>query len=93
VEQIGGAVVNHLESTAMLICDGAKTGCALKVGAAVATAVKSALLSLQGAVVKPTDGFIGASPEATIRNLGALSRQGLAAMDPVILDIMRRQCR
>ena len=93
VEQIGGAVVNHLASTAMLICDGAKTGCALKVGEAVASAVKSALLSLQGAVVKPMDGFIGASPEATIRNLAALSRQGLAAMDPVILDIMRRQCR
>lgn len=93
VEQIGGAVINHLESTAMLICDGAKTGCALKAGEAVATAVKSALLSLQGVVVKPTDGFIGAGPEATIRNLGALSRQGLAAMNPAILDIMRRQCR
>jgi L-cysteine desulfidase len=92
VAHIGGAVVNHLESTAMLICDGAKTGCALKVGQAVATAVHSALLSLQGVVVSPADGFIGASPEATIRNLGALSRQGLAAMDPAILDLMRRQC-
>lgn len=93
VEQIGGAVVNHLASTAMVICDGAKTGCALKVGEAVASAVKSALLSLQGAVVRPRDGFIGPSPEDTIRHLGALSRQGLAAMDPVILTIMRRQCR
>jgi len=93
VEQIGGAVVNHLASTAMVICDGAKTGCALKVGEAVASAVKSALLSLQGTVVRPQDGFIGPSPEDTIRHLGALSRQGLAAMDPVILAIMRRQCR
>jgi len=93
VEQIGGAVVNHLASTAMVICDGAKTGCALKVGEAVASAVRSALLSLQGTVVSPRDGFIGPSPEDTIRHLGALSRQGLAAMDPVILAIMRRQCR
>ena len=93
VEQIGGALMNHLENTAMLICDGAKTGCALKVGEAVASAVKSALLSLQGAVVRPTDGFIGRTVEDTLRHLGALSRQGLAAMDPVILDIMRRQCR
>jgi L-cysteine desulfidase len=93
VEQIGGALVNHLESTAMLICDGAKTGCALKVGEAVASAVKSALLSLQGTVVRPTDGFIGQTVEDTMRHLGALSRQGLASMDPVILDIMRRQCR
>jgi L-cysteine desulfidase len=92
VEQIGGAVVNHLASTAMVICDGAKTGCALKVGEAVASAVKSALLSLQGTVVRPRDGFIGSSPEDTLRHLGVLSRQGLAAMDPVILAIMRRQC-
>jgi L-cysteine desulfidase len=92
VEQIGGAVVNHLESTATLICDGAKTGCALKVGEAVAAAVKSALLSLEGVVVRPHDGFIGATPEETLRHLGALSHQGLAAMDPVILEIMRRQC-
>ena len=93
VEEIGGGLVNHLENTAMLICDGAKTSCALKVGEAVATAVKSALLSLRGVVVRPTDGFIGVSPEETIRHLAALSRQGLAPMDQVILDIMRRQCR
>jgi L-cysteine desulfidase len=86
-------VVNHLESTATLICDGAKTSCALKVGEAVASAVKSALLSLEGTVVRPNDGFIGKSPEETLGYLGALSRQGLAAMDPVILEIMRRQCR
>jgi len=79
VEEIGGALVNHLESTAMLICDGAKTGCALKVGEAVASAVKSALLSLQGAVVRPTDGFIGRTVEDTLRHLGTLSNQGLAA--------------
>jgi len=91
VEQIGGAVVNHLAGTALVICDGAKTGCALKVGEAVAAAVKSALLSLQGTVVRPRDGFTGQSPEETIRHLGALSRRGLAAMDPVILEIMRRQ--
>jgi L-cysteine desulfidase len=92
VAQIGGAVMNHLECTAMLICDGAKTSCALKVGEAVASAVKSALLSLEGVVVKPHDGFIGKSPEETLRHLALMSRQGLAAMDPVILDIMRRQC-
>lgn len=91
VEEIGGGLVNHLESTAMLICDGAKTSCALKVGEAVSTAVKSALLSLCGVVVRPTDGFIGVSPEETIRHLAALSRQGLAPMDQVILDIMQRQ--
>lgn len=88
VEQIGGAIKNHLETFATIICDGAKTSCALKLGEASTSAVKSALLSLQGIVVKYQDGFIENSPEKTMLNMGRLSREGLSRMDPVILDIM-----
>jgi len=88
VDQIGGAIKNHLETFATIICDGAKTSCALKLGEASSSAVKSALLSLQGTVVKYQDGFIDNSPEKTMLNLGRLSREGLSRMDPVILDIM-----
>lgn len=93
VEKIGGAIQNHLENYATVICDGAKTSCALKVGEAVSSAVKNALLALQGTVVKPLHGFIGRSPEQTMRHLGRLARQGLANLDPVILDIMVNKCR
>jgi L-cysteine desulfidase len=87
-DHIGGAIKNHLETFATVICDGAKTSCALKLGEAATAAVKNALLSLQGTVVKYQDGFIDKSPEKTMLNLGRLSREGLSRMDPVILDIM-----
>jgi len=88
VERIGGAVKNHAENSVALICDGAKTSCALKVGEMASSAVKTAFMSLQGCVVNPSDGFIEVSPEAVMKNVGRLARKGLAAMDPEILDIM-----
>ncbi len=88
VEKIGGAIRNHLETCATVVCDGAKTSCALKAGEAVSSAVKSGLLSLQGTTVKPGDGFIDETSEATMRNLGTLVRSGLSRMDEALLEIM-----
>ncbi|MBW2050220.1 MAG: serine dehydratase subunit alpha family protein [Deltaproteobacteria bacterium] len=92
VEKIGGAMKNHIENFAAVICDGAKTSCALKVGESTSSAVKSALMALQGTVVKSIDGIIDESPEATMRNLAKLTRSGLKDMDPAILDIMLHKC-
>ena len=92
VEKIGGAIKNHIENTATLLCDGAKTGCALKVGEAVSSGIKSALMALQGTVVKPVDGIIDGSPEESMKNLGKLVRSGLGGMDPAILQIMLKKC-
>ena len=92
LEKIGGAICNHLENTAMLICDGAKTSCALKVGAAAGAAVQAALLALHGTIVQPTDGFIDTTPEATMAHVGKLTQKGLASMDPAILEIMLHKC-
>lgn len=92
VEKIGGAIKNHIENTATIVCDGAKTGCALKVGEAAASAIKSALMALQGTVVKPVDGIIADSPEQTMVNLSKLIRSGMGGMDPAILNIMLDKC-
>ena len=88
VEKIGGAIMNHIESFATVICDGAKTSCALKVGEAASSAVKSALMALQATVVKPIDGIVDKSPEITMSNVGRLAQEGLSRMDPAILHIM-----
>ncbi|MBW1917423.1 MAG: serine dehydratase subunit alpha family protein [Deltaproteobacteria bacterium] len=94
VDNIGGAITNHLVTMATVICDGAKTSCALKVGEAGSAAVKNALLALQGTVVKPYDGFIGQHPEDTVRHLGKLCHEGLSPMDAALLDIMlARSCK
>jgi L-cysteine desulfidase len=88
VETIGGAIKNHLENYTAVICDGAKTSCALKVGEMVASGVKSAMLAIHGCVVRPIDGFIDQSAEQTIRNLGKIAQNGMSTMDPAILEIM-----
>jgi L-cysteine desulfidase len=92
VEKIGGAVKNHIECFTPVICDGAKTSCALKVGELAGAGVKNALLALNGCVVRPIDGLVEASPDKTMDNLARLAREGLSGMDPTILDIMLHKC-
>jgi L-cysteine desulfidase len=72
-----------------VLCDGAKAGCALKLNTAAGAAVQAVLFSLQGINVKDTDGIIGSTLEQTVKNLGALSHEGMAAADRTILTIMR----
>ncbi len=85
---IAGAITNLTEDLAGVICDGAKAGCSLKLATAAGTAVQSALFSLQGVHVQPTDGIIGTTPEATMQNIGELSTQGMIETDRTILKIM-----
>lgn len=88
VSHIAGAIKNITEDLAGVICDGAKTGCALKLATAAGTAVQSALFSLQGVDVRATDGIIGNSPEQTMQNIGTLSTEGMIETDRTILKIM-----
>jgi L-cysteine desulfidase len=85
---VAGAITNLIEDLAGVICDGAKLSCAFKLSTAAGTAVQAALFALQGIVVQPTDGIIGASIEQTTRNIGALSTQGMVETDRTILKIM-----
>lgn len=88
IHHIAGAITNITEDLAGVICDGAKSGCALKLATAAGAAVQAALFSLQGVRVLPTDGIIGHSLEETTRNIGALSTQGMIETDRTILKIM-----
>ena len=88
VHHVAGAIKNLMEDLAGVVCDGAKAGCALKLATAAGTAVQAALFSLHGVKVKPTDGIIDASPEQTMRNVGALSTEGMIETDRTILNIM-----
>jgi L-cysteine desulfidase len=89
IDHMAGAIKNIMEDLAGVICDGAKAGCALKLNTAAGAAVQAALFSLQGINVKDTDGIIGHSTEQTVRNMGTLSHEGMAAADRTILNIMR----
>lgn len=88
LHHVAGAIKNLIEDLAGVICDGAKTGCALKLATAAGTAVQAALFSLQGVNVWSTDGIVGDSPEQTMKNIGILTTQGMIETDRTILKIM-----
>lgn len=82
------AIKNMVGNIAGMICDGAKTSCALKVASAVEAAVQAAFLAKRGNAVSGREGIVDDDVETCIRNLGRLGACGMVQTDQVILDIM-----
>lgn len=87
-EQIVGAISNMIGAIYGMVCDGAKGGCSYKLSTAGSEAVIQAYLAVNGIVISKFDGIIGEDVEATIKNLGLLSNEGLKNMDDTLLKIM-----
>ena len=85
IERVINIMVGNI---AGVICDGAKMGCALKVGAAASVAVKSAMLAMRGVQMPEGEGIVGGTAESTVRNLGLLANPGMVQTDTQILQIM-----
>lgn len=88
-EQIEGAIQNVFGNLSGMVCDGAKEGCALKLGNCAGEAVLAAYLALEGKIIQATDGIIGTSVEDTIKNISLLSQRGMSAVDSTIISIMQ----
>ncbi len=88
LREIGFAIKNMVGNIAGMICDGAKTSCALKVASAVEAGIQAALLAKKGTSVSGKEGIVDEDLETSIRNLGRLGSSGMAGTDKVILDIM-----
>ncbi|PKL38322.1 MAG: serine dehydratase subunit alpha family protein [Spirochaetae bacterium HGW-Spirochaetae-1] len=88
VRHMASAIKNLVSDLAGVICDGAKAACSLKLATAAGTAVQSALFSLHGVGVQPTDGIIALTPEGTMKNIGTISTEGMIEMDRTVLKIM-----
>ena len=86
--EVACAVQNMIANLTGMICDGAKPSCALKVSSGVSTAVMSALLAVEGKCVTSAEGIIDDDVDRSIRNLTAIGREGVAATDRLVLDIM-----
>jgi len=86
--QIANAVKNMVGNIAGMICDGAKTSCALKVASSVNAAIQAAFMGMSELAVSGKDGIVSHDLETSIRNLGRLASEGMAITDKVILDIM-----
>ncbi|MEW8956233.1 serine dehydratase subunit alpha family protein [Clostridium sp.] len=87
-ESITYSIKNMAGNIVGMICDGAKTGCALKVSTGVSAAIQSALLAVEKIEIGETDGIIDKDIEKTIKNLAKIGSKGMTETDKLILDIM-----
>lgn len=90
IHQVEGTIQNMIANTSGMICDGAKTGCSLKLATSVSAAFLSSTLAMEGISVSAGNGIIGNQAEESISNLGFFADSTKGAMDESILDIMQR---
>lgn len=90
-DQTTYAIKNMVGNVTGMVCDGAKTGCALKVSSGVASAVQSAVLAMENYCISQNDGIIDSDIEQTIKNLAEVGSLGMEHTDKVMLDIMLRK--
>ncbi|AIQ47694.1 hypothetical protein R70723_18675 [Paenibacillus sp. FSL R7-0273] len=88
LEQIKHGIQNTIASLSGMICDGAKSTCALKISTATNAAIQAATLAMNNISPTDNDGVIFEKVEDTIRNMERLVQEGLAATDETILNIM-----
>ena len=88
LEQIKSGIKNMIADVSGIICDGAKSGCALKIATVVSSAFQCAVLALRNSSAGELDGIVTDNVETTIRNLGELGNKGMCNTDKVILNMM-----
>lgn len=86
--EISAAITMTLASVGGMICDGAKSSCALKIAAAVDTALFAVDLAMAGQGLSPGEGIVEGDVESTIENIGKIGKDGMKVTDQKILDIM-----
>ena len=71
-----------------IVCDGAKTSCALKIYSSVEAAALAVRMAFNGDAPGRESGIIGADAMESIDNLMNISHNGMVDTDKVILSIM-----
>jgi L-cysteine desulfidase len=93
MEAITFAINNLVSDIGGMLCDGAKSGCALKVVSSTDAAIRAAYLGINHHGITNREGFVGLTAEDTIRNLGRITLVGMAHMDDTIVGIMMKKSR
>jgi L-cysteine desulfidase len=91
VSQIEAQINNMVGAMAGIICDGAKSGCAMKALMAVGLALDSACLSMENVRIPSGDGIMGNEVLDTLNNLQKIIEDGMSSMDTAIIQIMDRK--
>lgn len=87
-EQMGLAIRNMTGTVSGMICDGGKTGCAMKLAMATSAAYLSARMAVGGSSLRVSDGICADTPEQCITNVAQVANVGMADVDEQILRIM-----
>lgn len=92
LQNLKHAVNNMIADVAGMICDGAKTTCALKIATSTNAAIQCATLAMNNISPTSKEGIIFEDVEQTIENIERLIKEGLKNIDKTILDIMLAKC-
>jgi len=87
-EVVSHSIANTLGDVSGIICDGAKSSCAMKIATTTTAAFDSYLLSKNGRYLHGGEGIIAKDIEKTLKNIAKLSQDGMAVTDDVIIKIM-----
>lgn len=86
--QVENAVHNTLGNVAGMVCDGAKSSCALKLSTCANAAVQAALLAMNNLRIGSHEGIVEQFSEQTIENFAVLGNEGSEKIDGLILDMI-----
>ncbi|RTR33184.1 serine dehydratase subunit alpha family protein [Shewanella atlantica] len=81
------AIQNVMSDCSGMVCDGAKSTCAMKVKTSTGSAVNAFMLAIQSTAAQD-QGIVAEDVEHTIRNIGQLVTLGMSNTDTTIIDIM-----
>jgi L-cysteine desulfidase len=81
LEHIESAIGNVAGTIGGVICDGAKSGCALKLATAAGVAIEAAYLSRMGVAIPENDGIVSTTADETIALLGVIASRGMVETD------------
>lgn len=93
IAKITLAINNIISDIGGMLCDGAKSGCALKVVSSVDSALRAAFMATNDYGISEIEGFVGKNALATIQNLSKISNVGMINVDNTILNIMEEKTK
>lgn len=85
---INRTIINLLANVSGMVCDGAKSSCAIKIASAVDAAILAHEMSLRGLCFAPGEGIVKTDAQATMQSVGQMASQGMQETDREILRIM-----
>ena len=90
-KQIEDTIINALNSAGGIICDGAKSSCALKIALSVDCGIISSDMALNGNVFKNGEGLVKGNIEDTVDAVCKMAKSGMRETDEEILRLMLRK--